>query len=159
MRIELLVDSGEFWNRLTEDLAGARSSAYIQTFSFEGDRVGSALGRALERCPATDRRLLVDGYSLLYHNDRIIPGPAWFDRSFRREVMLTHRWARRLRDGGAAVRFGNPIGPSPVKLLRRNHKKLALIDETVAYLGGINFCDHNFAWDDMMFRVEDDELR
>ena len=91
MKIELLVDSGEFWNRLTEDLAGARHNAYIQTFSFEGDRVGSALGRALERCPATDRRLLVDGYSLLYHNDRIIPGPAWLDRSFRREVMLTHR--------------------------------------------------------------------
>ncbi len=98
---------------------------------------------------------MIDGYSLLSHNDRIIPGPAWFDRAFRREVMLTHRWVRRLRKGGAGVRFGNPIGPWPVKLIRRNHKKLVVIDDRITYLGGINFSEHNFAWHDMMFRVED----
>jgi cardiolipin synthase len=154
----LLVGSGEFWNRLTDDLENASQRTYLQTFSFEGDRVGTALGRALERCPAADRRLLVDGYSLLYHSDRIIPGPAWLNRSFRREVKLTHYWVRRLRDGGAGVRFGNRIGPTPVKLIRRNHKKLAVIDDRIAYFGGINFSDHNFAWHDMMFRVEDPDL-
>lgn len=158
MRIELLVDAPAFWARLREDLHGAHSSAYVQTFSFEGDRVGTALGRTLEACPAADRRLLVDGFSLLYHNDRLIPGPAWLERPFRREVLLTHRWVRRLRAGGVGVRFGNPIGPSPVRLLRRSHKKLAVVDERVAYLGGINFSDHNFAWHDMMLRVESDQL-
>jgi cardiolipin synthase len=158
MNIELLVDSGEFWARLRTDLADARESAYLQTFSFEGDRVGTALGRRLESCAAKDRRLLVDGYSLLYHNDRVIPGPAWADRSFRREVMLTHRWVDRLRTSGVGVRFGKPIGPTPLALLRRSHKKLAVFDERVAYLGGINFCDHNFAWHDMMLRVEDPDL-
>ena len=121
MNVELLVDAPEFWARLQDDLRRAERSAYIQTFTFEGDRVGVALGRALERSPADDRRLLVDSYSLLYHSDRIIPGPAWLDRRFRREVMLTHRWVRRLRDGGAGVRFGNPLGPWPLKLVRRNH--------------------------------------
>ena len=158
MRVELLVDAPDFWSRLKDDLSGATKSAYIQTFSFEGDRVGTALGRALEKCRAPKRRLLIDGFSLLYHSDRIIPGRAWFDRAFRREVMLTHRWVRRLRKGGAGVRFGNPIGPWPVNLLRRNHKKLVVVDDRVAYLGGINFSDHNFAWHDMMFRVEDSRL-
>lgn len=158
MKIDLLVDAPAFWERLRADLASAHTSAFLQTFSFEGDRVGTSLGRALERCPATDRRLLVDGFSLLYHNDRLIPGPAWLDRTFRREVLLTHRWVRRLREGGTGVRFGNPLGPSPVDLLRRSHKKLAVVDERVVYLGGINFSDHNFAWHDMMLRVEDPEL-
>ena len=158
MRFELLVDASDFWSRLKDDLSRASKSAYVQTLSFEGDRVGTALGRALEKCPAPDRRLLIDGFSLFSHNDRIIPGPAWFDRAFRREVMLTHRWVRRLRKGGAGVRFGNPIGPSPISLARRNHKKLAVIDDRIAYLGGINFSDHNFAWHDMMFRVEDSQL-
>ncbi len=158
MNIELLVDAPAFWDRLRGDLRSARHVAYVQTFSFEGDRVGTSLGRALEACPAADRRLLVDGFSLLYHNDRLIPGSAWLERPFRREVLLTHRWVRRLRTGGARVRFGNPLGPSPVQLLRRSHKKLAVIDERVAYLGGINFSDHNFAWHDMMLRVEDPEL-
>ena len=158
MRMELLVDASDFWARLRDDLRDAGRSAYIQTFSFEGDRVGTALARGLERCPALDRRLLIDGFSLLYHNDRLIPGRAWLERPFRREVMLTHRWVRRLRERGTGVRFGNPIGPAPVKLIRRNHKKLVVIDDRVVYLGGINFSDHNFAWHDMMLRVEDREL-
>lgn len=158
MNIELLVDSPAFWKRLKADIAGARERVYVQTFSFEADRVGTALARSLERCTAPDRRLLVDGFSLLYHSDRLIPGPAWLNRSFRREVKLTHRWVRRLRGGGAGVKFGNPIGPSPAKLVRRNHKKLVVVDDHVVYLGGINFSEHNFDWHDMMFRVECPEV-
>jgi cardiolipin synthase len=158
MDIELLVDAPEFWSRLKDDLRRAERSAYIQTFTFEGDRVGVALGRALHDCPAADRRLLVDRYSLLYHSDRIVPGPAWLERSFRREVMLTHRWVERLREAGVGVRFSNPLGPVPTKLVRRNHKKIAVFDGRIAYLGGINFSEHNFAWHDLMFRVESEDL-
>jgi cardiolipin synthase len=158
MDIELLVDAPEFWSRLKDDLRRAERSAYIQTFTFEGDRVGVALGRALHDCPAADRRLLVDRYSLLYHSDRIVPGPAWLERTFRREVMLTHRWVERLREAGVGVRFSNPLGPVPTKLVRRNHKKIAVFDGRIAYLGGINFSEHNFAWHDLMFRVESEDL-
>jgi cardiolipin synthase len=158
MKFELLVGAPEFWGRLRDDLAAARQTAFIQTFTFEADRVGAALSRALERSPAADRRLLVDRYSLLYHSDRVIPGPAWFDRRLRREVMLTHRWVRRLRTGGVGVQFSNPLGPWPANVVRRNHKKIAVFDGRVAYLGGINFSEHNFAWHDMMFRVECEDL-
>ena len=158
MRVDLLVDAPEIWSRLQDDLCRAERSAYVQTFTFEGDRVGVALGRAIERSPAADRRLLVDRYSLLYHSDRIIPGPAWLGRAFRREVMITHRWIRRLRARGVGVRFSNPLGPSPANLVRRNHKKIAVFDDRIAYLGGINFSEHNFAWHDMMFRVECENL-
>jgi cardiolipin synthase len=158
MKIELLVDAAQFWERMREDLARARRSAYVQTFSFEGDRVGSRLARALHRSRAPDRRLLVDGYSRLYHSDRLIAGPAWLERTFRREVMLTRRWVGRLRAGDAQVRFGKPLGPSPVRLLRRSHKKLACFDEAVTYIGGINFSDRNFAWHDMMLRIESPEV-
>lgn len=154
MRMELLVGSDDFWARMKEDLATAKTSAYVQTFSFEGDRVGVGLGRALERCPASDRRLQIDRYSLLYHSDRLIPLRAPFDRTLRREVALTRRWVNRLRDDGVGVAFGNRLGPSPVKLLRRNHKKVVSIDDRVTYMGGINFSEHNFAWHDLMVRIE-----
>ena len=32
---------------------------------------------------------------------------------------------------------------------------MIVIDDHIAYLGGINFCDHNFSWDDLMFRIDD----
>lgn len=158
MRVELLVSGSDFWARLKEDLGNATQRARIQTFSFEGDRVGRALGRALEECGAQDRRLLVDSYSLIYHSDRLIPGPAWLERKFREEVLITHRWVRRLRRRGVGVKFANPLGPSPTNLVRRSHKKLVVIDGRITYLGGINFSEHNFAWRDMMFRVESPEL-
>jgi len=155
--VQVLVDSGEFWDRLREDFEGARQTAFVQTFTFEGDRVGTMLARALERCTATDRRFLVDGYSLLYHSDRLIVSQAWLDRDFRREVFLTHSWVRHLRRNGFGVRFSNPVGPSPMRLVRRNHKKLVVVDGVV-YLGGMNFSEHNFAWHDMMLRVESPRL-
>ena len=49
MKIELLLDATEFWTRMRRDLAEARHSAYVQTFTFEGDRVGTGLARALHR--------------------------------------------------------------------------------------------------------------
>ena len=113
MKVQLLLGSSEFWTRLKQDLSEARHVAYLQTLSFEGDRVGTRIGRALERCSAADRRLLVDGYSLLYHSDRVIPGIAWMDRALRTEVAITHRWVRRLERAGVGVRFCNPLGPSP----------------------------------------------
>lgn len=157
-KIELLVGSDAFFSRLQSDIGQARSSVFVQTFTFEGDRVGWALTDALDRSGAADRRLLVDRYSLLYHSDRWIHGPAWFDPSLRREVQGTREAVARLREGGAHVRFANPLGPSPVRLIRRNHKKLASIDDRIAYVGGINFSDHNFAWHDMMIRIECPEV-
>ena len=56
---------------------------------------------------------------------------------------------------GVEIRFTNAYGPTPRRLLSRNHKKLIVVDEQTAYVGGINFSDHNGAWHDMMVRVED----
>ena len=41
------------------------------------------------------------------------------------------------------------------KILRRDHKKIIVIDDRVAYIGGINFSEHNFEWHDFMVRIED----
>jgi cardiolipin synthase len=48
----------------------------------------------------------------------------------------------------------NPVGGNPLRYPVRNHKKLLVMDD-VAWLGGINFSDHNFAWHDLMLRIED----
>lgn len=158
MKLELLVGSDAFWDRLKQDLTEATRSVRVQTFTFEGDRVGLDLVDELDACGAGDRRLLVDGYSRLYHSDRWIHGPAWRDPELRSEVRSTRDAVDRLRAGGARVRFGNPVGPTPLHSVRRNHKKLILLDERISYLGGINFSEHNFAWHDLMIRIDSREL-
>jgi cardiolipin synthase len=58
-----------------------------------------------------------------------------------------------LAAAGVGVRMTNPVGALFRRYPARNHKKLILADD-VAYIGGVNFSDHNFAWSDFMVRLE-----
>jgi len=51
------------------------------------------------------------------------------------------------------VYFTNPLGFLFHRYPNRNHKKLMLIDDDIAYIGGINFSEHNFEWHDIMLRM------
>ncbi len=158
-RAEVLVDSDSVWASVQADLAAAREYAFIQTYSFEGDRVGTALCDAFLDAEAPDRRLLVDSYTRANQNDRWIALPGTlFDPGFRAEVRNTGRLVRVLRAGGVGVRFGRPFGMLGRRFLNRDHKKLILFDDRVSYIGGINFSEHNFEWHDLMVRVEDPEV-
>ena len=141
------------------DLAEAREYAYIQTFSFEGDRAGTALSEALLAARVQDTRLLVDSYTRINQSDRWIAAPRnLFNRELRQEVRNTRHLVRNLRSEGIGVRFGRPFGFLGHRLLWRDHKKLILFDDRVAYLGGINFSEHNFEWHDLMLRIEHPEV-
>lgn len=157
--MRILVDGSEFWASLERDLRAARECVFAQTMSFEGDSVGRAFSRALLACPAGDRRVLVDSYTRGVVSDKFLYAPRHlWDRDLRREVRDTEAMIRDLASGGVRVRWTNPLGPALLRMPARNHKKLVVIDDRVAYLGGINFCEHNFAWHDMMLRIEDPDL-
>jgi cardiolipin synthase A/B len=158
MKLELLVDSGEFWPRAREEILAAQRSVFVQTLSLEGDAAGLALGDALLRSGAQDRRLIADRFWEVMVSDRFRYSPAaFFDRGLRREVRDTVALHRTLRDGGVRLHLTQPVGPLLLRFPARNHKKLVLIDGRVAYVGGINFSDHNFAWHDLMLRIESEE--
>jgi cardiolipin synthase len=98
--------------------------------------------------------VLVDDYTRVNINDRIVASrAARRDSSLRAEVLATDEMFRALIDLGVAVRVTNPIRPLGLNYPCRNHKKLIVADN-VAYVGGVNFSDHNFAWPDLMLRLE-----
>ncbi len=155
----ILVDSPAVWASFQADLAAARDCVYVQTYSFEGDRAGTALSDALLAAAAPDRRLLVDSYTRANHSDRwLIFPPGRFDRELRAEVRNTRRLVRTLRAEGVGVRFGRPFGFLAHRFLHRDHKKLFVFDDRVAYVGGVNFSEHNFEWHDLMVRIEHPEV-
>jgi len=158
MNIDLLIDFNEFWSRLNEDIRLAQQSIFVQTFALEGDRVGQALSEAMLSSPAQDKRILADSFTRIVLSDRFRYSPAnIFDEELRHEAHETSRMIQKLKAANVAISFTNPYGLSPRKLLSRNHKKLIVVDNTTAYIGGINFSEHNAAWHDMMVRVEDTE--
>lgn len=148
---ELLVGSAAFWARCRTDILAARRQVLIQAMTFEGDAAGLSVAEAIGHSQATDRRVLVDDYTRQVINDTFLAlsrKPA-----IHAEARATAAMFDRLLRQGAGVRVTNPIGRNPLRYALRNHKKLLVIDDVV-WLGGINFSDHNFAWHDMMVRVE-----
>ncbi|HBB95650.1 MAG TPA: phosphatidylserine/phosphatidylglycerophosphate/cardiolipin synthase family protein [Blastocatellia bacterium] len=156
MASELLVNFKEFWPRLREDILSARDSIYIQTFALEGDTVGLQLSEALLSSRIADKRILADSFTRIVLSDRFRYSPAnLFDRSLRDEARSTAAMTRALRNRGVKIRYTNGYGATPRRLLSRNHKKLIVIDDRTAYVGGINFSEHNASWHDMMIRMDD----
>jgi cardiolipin synthase len=123
-RIELLRNGEEFFPRLLAAFAAARESIHLETYIFELDAVGEQVADALLAAAARGVavHLLVDAFG----SDRAIP-------------LLR----RRMDDGGVRFRAFRPgIWWRPERrLLRRLHRKIALVDDRLAFVGGINIID------------------
>ena len=153
-RFQLTIGSQAFWHGAAADIAAARHRVLVQAMTFEGDAAGEALAQALLTARVPARRLLIDAYSFHVVNDTMLPGLPFRARAVRDEAKATRALLDRLARQGVEVSVTNPVGRNPLRFPMRNHKKLLVIDD-VAWLGGINFSDHNFAWHDLMVRIED----
>ncbi len=149
---ELLVGAAAFWARARADMARARRRVLVQAMTFEADDAGRGVAGAVLAATAADRRVLVDDYSRNVINDTMLPLP-FRPQSVRREAADTLAMFADLAARGVGVRITNPVLGRPLRYPLRNHKKLLVLDD-VAYIGGINFSDHNFAWHDLMLRIE-----
>lgn len=149
---ELHIGSAAFWERAVGDIAAARRRVLIQAMTFEGDRAGSTVAAAIAASAAADRRVLVDDYSRHVINDRFLKLSR--DPALHAEAAATWEMFAALGAAGVGVRVTNPMHGNWLRYPLRNHKKLLVLDDT-AWLGGINFSDHNFAWHDMMLRITD----
>jgi cardiolipin synthase len=160
MKCRLLVDSSEFWQSLQEDIRTAQQSIYLQSLSFEGDGVGLEVARALTSACAPDRRVIVDEFYTRHRiNDKYLHNPKhWFNTEIRAERDRTLSMLADLEKAGVKTRLTSASRPLTLRFLERNHKKIMAIDNRVAYIGGMNFSDHNFAWHDLMLRIENEDI-
>jgi cardiolipin synthase A/B len=107
-------------------IEGAAHRVYLVTYIFDTDETGrrfaDALGRAVER--GVDVRVLLDGFGELY----TLP-----------------RARRMLRKRGINVRRFLPPRLLPPSLMvnLRNHRKILLIDDDLAFSGGMNISDRH----------------
>jgi cardiolipin synthase len=154
--MRLLIDAGEFMGALRADLEGATTSVLAQTMSFEGDQAGLSFANLLIRSRCRRKQLLVDCYSRHVLSCRFVHGPgAQRDAELIGELRWTAATHEALRRAGVQVRFVHPAGILLRRFPARNHKKSIVIDGHISYIGGMNISDHNFAWHDMMLRIDD----
>ncbi|HKI35370.1 MAG TPA: phospholipase D-like domain-containing protein, partial [Gemmataceae bacterium] len=124
--IRLLRDAGEAFPALIADIDAARHTCHLEFYIWDvggkADEVVEALLRAAAR--GITCRVLVDAV-----------GSKRFLRSDR---------ARRLRDGGVALREALPVTLRRLLFVRadlRMHRKIVVIDGAVAFTGSLNLAD------------------
>ncbi|MBB3859668.1 cardiolipin synthase [Novosphingobium hassiacum] len=155
-RYQLLVGSAAFWAQASADLAAASSRVAVQAMTFEADAAGRSVADAILGSHAASRRVLVDDYSRNVINDTMLPLP-FRPAEVVAEARATLAMFDAMNGAGVPVRVTNPVLGHLLRYPLRNHKKLLVMDD-VAHIGGINFSDHNFAWADLMLRIEDQEI-
>lgn len=124
-RLTLLRNGEQYFPALVAAIDGAREQVFLETYIFADDQTGSLVADALARAAArgTTVHLLIDGF-----------GARDFAPRFR--VMLA--------EAGVRVLVYRPdISPWTLRRerLRRMHRKLASVDASVAFVGGINIID------------------
>lgn len=140
-RFDLLVDGPGFFPRMLAAVEAAQRSVLLEMYLIESGAVATRFIEAMTRAArrGVGVKLLLDDYGArgLAQNDRL-----------------------RLREGGVELAFYNPI--SGAKLLAnifRDHRKLLLVDDRIAFVGGTGISDefdppaNAAAWRETMLEI------
>jgi cardiolipin synthase A/B len=143
----LLLDGGEqAYPRMLLAIERAQRNVHLEVYAFAplgvGVRFIEALGRAAKQ--GVRVQVVIDGW-----------GSAWGGRAV----------AASLREAGCSVQIYNRLLALLVGRFGRNHRKILLIDDDVAFLGGINIGDENVAegasqgWADLALEIRGPQCR
>lgn len=142
-RFELLVDGLAFFPQMLAAIASARRHVLLEMYLFESGAVAERFITAL--CAAAERgidvRVLLDDFGA---------------------IRLQRADRDRLYAAGVRLEFYNPFSFGKLtENLARDHRKLLLVDTTVAFVGGAGITDvfdppdgQSPAWRETMVRIE-----
>ena len=124
-KIKLLRNGAEYFPALLSAIADATYEIYLQSYIYQNDKIGLKIGDALKTAAKRGVKvnILLDGF-----------GSKDLSKTYIEELELT----------GVQVMFYRPkISPWSFKKrrLRRLHHKIAVIDERIGFVGGINIID------------------
>lgn len=124
-QVQLLEGGKEFFSALVQSIDESVREVRLETYIFSVEGAGQQVAASLERAAlrGVDVFLLMDG----------VGTPS-----------LAPEWASRFNASGVKWRFFSPLGRLGMLVpsrWRRMHRKLCVVDGTVAFCGGINVLD------------------
>jgi cardiolipin synthase len=142
-RVELLHGGGKAFPAMLDGIRSARSHVHLETYILRSDRTGRSFQEALiERAKAGVRvRVLFDSLG---------------------SIGISVRYLRKLEQAGVEWVEFHPVAPWRPRwgLSRRDHQKILVVDDRLAFIGGLNVGDEyapepeGGGWHDMHARVE-----
>ena len=119
--LTVFTEGDELFDSMFADMSGAQHRVWLESYIFEHDGVGRQFVRALVACAerGIDVRVSVDAVGSFFS--------------------LTGAVIKRLRSSGVKFRWCHPWQwRRPWAYHRRNHRKLLIVDDCAAYVGGFN---------------------
>lgn len=136
-KVDLFIDGIDKFEHLLYDISQAQDHIHLEYFAYESKRLGTALRDCL--IEAAQRgvkvKLLVDGWGSIGTKDDFF---------------------QPLRDAGAIV---GRFFPYITQVNYRNHRKIAVIDGKIGYVGGFNIGDEYLGLNEQMGYWRDNHLR
>ena len=127
MRYRFYTTSEKAWGGMLAAIDSARESIYLEMYIFEHDSVGDDFLALLERKAREGVRVIV-----------ILDAFGSFG--------ITTALLDRLRAAGAEVLLFS-------YWFRRTHRKILIVDESVAFIGGVNIAKYSAHWRDLQMRI------
>lgn len=141
--IRVFIEGDALYDAMLSDFASARQRVWLESYIFSDDAIGRQFMNALCDCAGRglDVRVRIDAVGSKFE--------------------LPEASARRLKASGVRFAWCHPWNwRKPWLFHRRNHRKLAVIDDHAAYLGGFNITQLNSRrlsgdarWRDTHFRL------
>lgn len=133
MRYYFYTTSEKAWKGMLAAIAGAKKSIYLEMYVFQNDTTGYDFLSALEKKAHDGIRVIV-----------ILD--AFGSNSLSSSIIA------RLRKAGAEVLFAS-------FWFRRLHRKVLIIDDTAAFVGGVNISGRFARWKDLQVRMQGNIVR
>lgn len=148
-RIRIFTSGAEKFDSLIMDLKAAKSTIYLQYYIFSDDQLGNTIADIL-----MDKAKAGIKVKVIYDNVG--------------SLSTSGRFFKRMRETGIDIHpFFRVTFPQLANRINwRNHRKIAVIDNKIGYIGGMNIADryvkgteNSGIWRDTHFRVEGDIIR
>jgi len=160
----LYFDAKNYFDALLEDIQQAKSSLVLETYIFNNDAIGkiiiSALKEAASRGVAI--RVLMDGIGSSKDGEEIANDleSAGIDACIFRPLPWRFSLHRR---GLLQGKWHEKISNFFWRINKRNHRKVCIIDNQIAWVGSFNITQDHFgsdgnSWKDLAARVSDENV-
>jgi cardiolipin synthase A/B len=138
MEYQVLDDPLKFYSLMLGDIERAKKYVYLETYKFANDYIGIKFRDALTRKAneGVDVKILIDSWGR---------GPV--SETFFEE-MVRH---------GGEVKFFEKIKLNTdifTRGHRRDHRKILVIDDEIAYMGSMNITGYNLNWRELALRIK-----
>jgi cardiolipin synthase A/B len=140
VKVDFYTKTSPAWEAMLEDIRNAKRTIEIEQYIFAIDSVGTQFIELLKEKvkQGVKVRLLLDTVG------------SW---GFYRSAL-----PKFLQEFGMDVRFFNPVKPWRItnftSNLFRDHRKILVVDDEVAQLGGVGIQEHMGAWRDTHMRIQ-----